>query len=137
MGSLSDRLRAWLLFGVVGGGGIGVLAMIVWVGSFLWRTRGGDEINLPLVIITGVVFLLIVLGLLTFVFSLLGLANAQEALGLPSGSVRAVIALMLVIVFAIVAIFLYSDVSTGGRVLTATIHQSRLDSFKNRVEYID
>ena len=56
---------------------------------------------------------MIVLGLLAFVFSALNLSNQNEALGLPSGTVRAVIALMLLVIFAIVAIFLYSDVSSS------------------------
>jgi len=116
--TITESKRAWLLFGAVGGGGLAVVAMIFWVGTFIWQMKGGDALNLPLIIITGVVFLLIVLGLLTFVFSLLGLANEGEALGLPSGSVRAVIALMLLVIFAIVAIFLYSDIAASGRVQT-------------------
>lgn len=44
---------------------------------------------------------------------MLGLASPKEALGLPDGSIRAVIALMLLVLFTIVAIFLYNRVANG------------------------
>lgn len=132
-----ERVKAWLLLGIVGGGGIAVMAMIFWIGLFIWHVKGGDELNLPLIIITGVVFLLVVLGLLTFVFSVMGLANRDEALGLPSGSVRAVIALMLLVVFAIVAIFLYSDVARSGRLQKIeNVPEAKVEDLRKNVEVV-
>ena len=93
------------------------MGTFAWAGTFI-LLRGNiseiTEIALPIVIIAGLVVLLLVLGLLAFVFSVLKLSNPNEALGLPSGTVRAVIALMLLVIFAIVAIFLYSDVRAVG-----------------------
>lgn len=100
----------YLMGFVVGGSAVLVGCVVAWAGLYLFYAKGSDATNLPIIIITGVVFLLTVLGLLTYSFSALGLANRDEALGLPSGSVRAVIAIMLLVIFAIVAIYVFSVV---------------------------
>jgi hypothetical protein len=69
------------------------------------------EIRLPLLAIAGVTALLITLALVAGAFSLFNLSNQKEALGLPEGSVRAVIALSLIVLFAILSIYLYSDMN--------------------------
>jgi hypothetical protein len=52
------------------------------------------------------------------IFSILGLANKDQAMGLPEGSIRAVIALSLIVLFAILSVFLFKTVSAGGRTYT-------------------
>ena len=83
------------------------------VGGFLAGKAGGEqfEITLPLLAMFGV--LLIALALTSVAFAAFGLADNREALALPPGSVRAVIALGLVVIFAILTIFLYADLSSG------------------------
>ena len=96
--------------------GAGVLVGAFLIGS-MWLFIGksiGPELKLPLVVIFGVVILLIVIALVTFSFSQLNLASREQALGLPDGSVRAIIALMLLVLFSIVAIFLYNSVAASG-----------------------
>ena len=132
-----EKTKAYLMWPVVGGSAFLVGAMVFWVGSFLWFGKGHDEIYLPAIIITGVVLLLIVLGLLTFSFSVLDLANRDEPLGLPSGSVRAVIALMLLVVFAIVAIFVYSSVSSSGNVQKmGNVPKADLEYIKKQLDFV-
>ncbi len=67
--------------------------------------------QLPLLTITGVLALLVALALVSVAFSLMDLSDKSEALGLPAGSIRAVLALALVLIFAILTIFLYSDMA--------------------------
>jgi len=110
-----DRIESKTLRSIVIGAGVLVVLTFGWAGTYVYWKQESSEVALPIVIIAGVTVLLLVLGLLTFVFSVLKLSNKDEALALPSGSVRAVIALMLLVIFAIVAIFLYSDVSTSGK----------------------
>src|SRR2546421_2474334 len=105
-----ESTQTYLLGFVVGGSAVLVGVVVAWAGLYLFFQKGPDAINLPVIIIIGVVFLLTVLGLLTYSFAALGLANRDEALGLPSGSVRAVIAIMLLVIFAIVAIYVFSVV---------------------------
>lgn len=103
---------AWLL--ALGGGAL-VVFVLVWVMVKFTGADGGNAVvALPLIVMVGVIVLLIVISLVTFTFSVLGLASPTEALGLPDGSVRAVIALMLLVLFSIVSIFLYNSVAAGG-----------------------
>jgi hypothetical protein len=113
--AILDQIETRTLRNVVVGAGVLVFATFVWAGTFVIVKWDQAEVTLPVIIIAGLVVLVMVLGLLTFVFSVLKLSDSKEALGLPSGSIRAVIALMLLVIFAIVAIFLYSDVSSSGR----------------------
>jgi hypothetical protein len=68
------------------------------------------ENSLPVLLITGTVALLLSIGALVVVYSHLDLTNKAAALALPEGSIRAVIALLLIVLFFITAVFLYADV---------------------------
>lgn len=68
------------------------------------------EIALPVLAIVGAVGLLASLAFLAGAFAALGLADKSRALGLPEGSVRALIALLLLTFFVITAVFLYRQV---------------------------
>jgi hypothetical protein len=85
--------------------GLGILI------SYLYTT--GFELILGLMIILGVSVLTVLLFIMASAFYALGLANPQEALGLPPGSVRAMIALLLIIIWAIVSIFIFRSIATG------------------------
>ncbi len=87
-----------------------------WIGLGIGLKGAGPELKLPLIVIVGVVVLLVTLALVAVTFSILNLSDKGQALALPEGSVRAVIALMLLVVFAIVAIYLYGSVAGSGRV---------------------
>jgi hypothetical protein len=76
------------------------------------------EIVLPLIVIVGVVALLATLAIAAATFGLFEIADKSQALGLPAGSVQAVIALSLILIFAVVA--LYASSSTTSKELTST-----------------
>jgi hypothetical protein len=76
------------------------------------------ERGLPLIAIGGVVVLVLLLTAVTTMYSILDLTNKDQAMGLPEGSIRAVIALSLIVLFAILSIFLYQSIATGGTRLT-------------------
>jgi hypothetical protein len=76
------------------------------------------EIVLPLIVIVGVVALLATLAIAAATFGLFEIADKGQALGLPAGSVQAVIALSLIMIFAVVA--LYASSSTASQELTST-----------------
>lgn len=85
------------------------------------------EIILPLVIIAGVVGLVAVLAAVAGAFSALDLSDKTKALSLPEGSVRAVLALSLVLLFAITAIFLFERTRIGDEKEYSRITESMLD----------
>ena len=90
------------------------------IGVGIMLTMGlGPEITLPVVAITGVVVLLGVLGLVAVGFSMVNLSDRTEALGLPPGSVRGVIALSLVVLFAILSVFLFGSLNFGTSITIA------------------
>lgn len=68
--------------------------------------------------IVGSAALLITIGLLTTVFSQLNLTSPQHALGLPRGSVRALIALILILVFVIFSSIIFRTLDAPPRIVT-------------------
>lgn len=68
-------------------------------------------VGLPLMAIFGVVILIGSLALTATLFHQLGLSSQSDALGLPAGSIRAAIALSLIVLFAIIAIMLFQTLS--------------------------
>jgi len=66
------------------------------------------HIQLPLLALFGVIALIAILSCVAIGFSAVDLSDRSQALGLPNGSIRAVIALSLIVLFGIVAVFLYA-----------------------------
>jgi hypothetical protein len=79
----------------------------------LMRFAMAPTTQLPIMAITGVMALLVSLALVSLTFSLAGLSDRGEALGLPRGSVRAVISLSLIVLFAITS-FAFQSSFAGG-----------------------
>ena len=94
-----------------------------------------NEIMLPALMIFGVIALLASLSFVGKVFSKTNLACKEEALGLPSGSIRALIALSLIIIFAIMAVFLYNQLQPTTFLLQVPGNQSLV--FSNGTIYTD
>lgn len=69
------------------------------------------ESSFALVLVFAVVFLMTTLFVLAAGFAQLRLTDKSQALGLPSGSVRAMIALILILVFIMFGVYLYLNES--------------------------
>ena len=87
------------------------------------------EVGLPLLAIGGVVVLLVSLALVSAAFAVFNLSDKTQALGLPEGSIRAVIAISLVVLFAILSIFLYSSMRGGQLKPVANLTEQQRDEF--------
>ena len=72
--------------------------------------------GLPVMAIFGIMILFGALSLVATLFARLGLANKDQALALPEGSIRAAIALSLIVLFAIISIMLYRSMSEPYRI---------------------
>jgi len=72
-----------------------------------------SEIILPIIVVYGVVSLLLTLGVLVSILNEYGLVHREEALGLPPGSIRAAIALILLLVFIIISLYVLSVGTTS------------------------
>jgi hypothetical protein len=94
-----------------------VLLFILGLTYFLFWYGSADgmeaEVRLPILAIAGIVSLLVALTLASLAFAAVGLADKNQALALPDGSIRAVIALSLIVLFAICAVYLYGSLAGG------------------------
>lgn len=101
-----DRALALAIGGVVvaGVGAVAALVLVAW----LLKVAGVDspEVVLPILLVSSVVLLVVVFAALASLFKHLALAETKQALGLPRGSVRAIIALIFILIFAVVGLYL-------------------------------
>ncbi|WP_271893328.1 hypothetical protein [Candidatus Phyllobacterium onerii] len=87
---------------------VALLAIVYVIGE--WSVT--DSVALPALAITGVVVLLASLAMVAVTFSYMGMGDNTQALALPEGSIRAVIALCLIVLFAILSIYLFGKLSS-------------------------
>jgi hypothetical protein len=79
----------------------------------VWCTGVDPNMAFPLMLVFGVMALISVLALASALLDNLGLSSKSEALGLPKGSVRALIALSLIIIFAIMLVYMQMQLSAS------------------------
>ncbi|MGB8644476.1 MAG: hypothetical protein WCF84_04515 [Anaerolineae bacterium] len=96
--------------------GLTIIVVVVGLGinNIVTRTYGltsGAENSIVLNMIVAVSVLLLLLFIMTTAFSRLGLNDRQQALGLPEGSVRALIALILIVMFVLLGVYLFRSVA--------------------------
>jgi hypothetical protein len=72
------------------------------------------EVQLPIVLIATVLAVVGGLSFLVIVLAYLGLTTPDAALGMPEGSIRAVIAISLLFLFMILSVFLYVNLAKAG-----------------------
>lgn len=72
------------------------------------------------IVLVGLALVVLLMAALAIIYSVLDLANKDQALALPEGSVRALIAFSLVLVFVLLGAFLYKSVSDLGTCSTRT-----------------
>lgn len=77
-------------------------------------------VALPLMAIFGIMILFGSMSLTSTLFARLNLSNRNEALALPTGSIRAAIALSLIVLFAIIAIMLFQSLAEPYRITGLT-----------------
>ena len=72
------------------------------------------------IVLVGLALVVFLMAALAIIYAVLDLANKDAALALPEGSVRALIAFSLVLVFVLLGAFLYKSVSDLGTCSTRT-----------------
>jgi TRAP-type C4-dicarboxylate transport system permease small subunit len=93
---------------------LAVVALGAPFGLVIWLkyAQVPNVLQLPLLAIASVSVLFASLALVSISFATFELSDKTQSLGLPDGSIRAFIALALVVVFAIVAFSVYGDLAT-------------------------
>jgi uncharacterized membrane protein YgcG len=84
---------------------------------YLWHMMTGEGLpnpstmtSIPLV---GLILFVSLVALLVLIYKLTGMEDKKEALGLPSGSVRALIAICLVLMFGSLGVFVHQQLSAS------------------------
>jgi hypothetical protein len=123
-GAAADkRMMSYLLIPLLLIFGLGVLEQL----------SGVDKIEIQATFLTviGVIALIWLLFIVAAGFAHLQLTDAKQALGLPEGSIRAMIALMLIMVFIIFGIFVFQRTATGNEVGPISMTSEELGNAKN------
>lgn len=102
--------------GAVGAGVVLVMLPMLALVFGMGQIDKYPQVGLPLLAIVGIMILFGAMALTSTLFARLGLANREEALALPAGSVRAAIALALIVLFAIIAIMLFQSLAEPYRI---------------------
>jgi hypothetical protein len=87
------------------------LGLILGTWFLLTHEKMAGQIAMPAFIIVGLVGMIAVTAIFIASAVALGIQDKTQALGLPEGSVRALIALSLIVVFAMTAVYLLSNPS--------------------------
>jgi hypothetical protein len=89
---------------------LATLAALVWLGDKPERFPDlRASVALPLLLLVGLGSLLLLITLLVAVLDGFGLTDKRHAFGLPDGSMQAIIALSLILIFIISSLYLYSS----------------------------
>lgn len=91
----------------------GLFAIGTLVGALRQREVFLPEIALPILALSGVIVVLIALGSVATLLDTFGLTDHRHALALPEGTIRAVLAVTLVLMFPIMTLYLYSTVANA------------------------
>jgi hypothetical protein len=121
VGVLIGRLTSGKLGPVSFGKGLGLFVavaslIVVGAGYLIFSVTKGTadaEIQMGLVVVAAIATMMTLLFVLAAGFSAMNLADGKQPLGLPEGSIRAMISLVLIMVFIIFGIYLFRIVGTG------------------------
>lgn len=95
--------------------------------------RFTPEISLTILLLAGVVLLIVILTIAVAIMAALGLSDSAFAFGMPEGTIRAVIALSLVLIFSIVSLFLYSQLRTPVHTVIDCLTQEQRDDIPSDI----
>jgi hypothetical protein len=96
-------------YAILGGTLLLIAAVVIY--RSLPNNENSVDIRLSSIVLVGLGLTVVLMAILAIVYSVLGLENAQQALGLPEGSVRALLAFSLVLIFVCLGAFLFSEVN--------------------------
>jgi hypothetical protein len=88
-----------------------VPAALTYVLTVIGTSRWDDAYKIPILATVSVIGLIVLLTLIVVIFQALGLADKTQALALPDGSIRALIAFSLIAIFGVVYVFIYTRMS--------------------------
>lgn len=115
-----------------------VLVFFPSVALYFGHSRLGQDplIGLPTVAIFGILILLGALALVSTMFARLDMGNREEPLGLPAGSIRSVIALALIVLFALMSVMLFHTLSRSTQTLEGLSRAAKNELTADRTNHV-
>lgn len=90
---------------------VGIVVVTIMFCAVIYLFQGlAASTSLPVITVLGIVSLLLCLSGISYVFVQANLQDKTQALGLPPGSIQAVIALSLIVIFSILSVFVLTTV---------------------------
>ena len=111
-----------------------IAAFLLYKFAYPWYAVNKEASILSAIVLVGLGITILLIAVLAITFRVLGYDNGAQALGLPEGSIRALLAFSLVLIFVCLSAFLYSEStnrqcarngSTLDRVSTAELAQMK------------
>jgi hypothetical protein len=116
------------------GAGLLVVATLIVLGVIfaILPTVAGWAIKLDSVVllIAGFVTVTLILYTGTIIMTVLGMRTKTEALGMPPGSIRALIAMVLILIFAIIGVVVLQQSTTADVYTSTGITQAQIDAIR-------
>lgn len=115
-------------------------ALVAFVAFVPLFSKNFAGIIMSFLVVLGIIALVAALSFMAAIFSIINLSDSNQSLGLPKGSVRALIALSIILIFMISPLFLYERVNIHGQDEInnyTSITQKQLDDIpKEEIAYI-
>lgn len=108
-----------------------IIVLLIFYTFMMFVPHASAEIVIGGALVLGVTVLIMVLTFATFIFDALGLSNPVHSLGLPEGSIRAVIALSLILIFMISSVYLYTYVARPDHYTSNLITEEQIKALPN------
>jgi hypothetical protein len=93
---------------------VALIAVVVLIGSG-WLVLQGkvpDEFRVPVIAVFSIAAMFALIAFLAAIYQSVALSSTTQALGLPEGSVRALIALGLIVVFTVITLFMLARLTS-------------------------
>ena len=123
----------WFTRGGVGAG-LMVVALFVVLGltfaSLSSVAKWVIELDSVVLLIAGFVTVTLVLYTGTIIMTVLGMRTKTEALGMPPGSIRALIAMVLILIFAIIGVVVLKQSIEAGIYTSTGVTQAQIDAIR-------
>ncbi len=88
---------------------------IWWQGFPDFGKENSHYVLLSQIVLVGLALTVVFMALLAIIYSVMGVEDPKQALGLPEGSVRALLAFSLVLIFVCLAAFLFGEVNKNNQ----------------------
>jgi hypothetical protein len=122
----TKKHAGWSLF--LGGFAVCLVPLFFMGTASLLANFGTPAIPLTGLLLGGVLALIITLTLVAYTFWTLDLHDRAQALGLPEGSIRAVIALILILIFIISSMFMFGRLASPDVITVSGLTEEQVAS---------